>query len=113
MSWVKGADGEAAWGAQAAFSQGSWRSWNPRCLGPSLPLPFPPWLLDLALSWLYTESIICGAVPSCPNSCLFCPQGSVLSERDYESLVMMRMRQAAERQQLIAQMQQEDEGRPT
>nr|XP_025854269.1 dnaJ homolog subfamily C member 17 isoform X1 [Vulpes vulpes] len=41
-------------------------------------------------------------------------QGSVLSERDYESLVMMRMRQAAERQQLIAQMQQEDEvGQPT
>ncbi|XP_052039219.1 dnaJ homolog subfamily C member 17 [Apodemus sylvaticus] len=40
-------------------------------------------------------------------------KGSVLSERDYESLVMMRMRQAAERQQLIAQMQQEDEGRPT
>ncbi|KAM6202161.1 dnaJ homolog subfamily C member 17 [Rhynchocyon petersi] len=41
-------------------------------------------------------------------------QGSVLSDRDYESLVMMRMRQAAERQQLIAQMQQEDEeGPPT
>ncbi|XP_006883072.1 PREDICTED: dnaJ homolog subfamily C member 17 [Elephantulus edwardii] len=41
-------------------------------------------------------------------------QGSVLSERDYESLVMMRMRQAAERQQLIAQMQEEDkEGPPT
>ncbi|XP_011757373.1 dnaJ homolog subfamily C member 17 isoform X2 [Macaca nemestrina] len=40
--------------------------------------------------------------------------GSVLSERDYESLVMMRMRQAAERQQLIARMQQEDqEGPPT
>lgn len=36
-------------------------------------------------------------------------QGSVLSERDYESLVMMRMRQAAERQQLIAQMQQEEQ----
>ncbi|XP_059514318.1 dnaJ homolog subfamily C member 17 isoform X3 [Myotis daubentonii] len=35
-------------------------------------------------------------------------QGSVVSERDYESLVMMRLRQAAERQQLIAQMQQED-----
>ncbi|XP_036154918.1 dnaJ homolog subfamily C member 17-like [Myotis myotis] len=35
-------------------------------------------------------------------------QGSVVSERDYESLVMMRMSQAAERQQLIAQMQQED-----
>uniref|UniRef100_A0A8D0WHG5 DnaJ heat shock protein family (Hsp40) member C17 n=1 Tax=Sus scrofa TaxID=9823 RepID=A0A8D0WHG5_PIG len=41
-------------------------------------------------------------------------QGSVLSERDYESLVMMRMRQAAERQQLIAQMQQEEQaGQPT
>ncbi|XP_023564851.1 dnaJ homolog subfamily C member 17-like [Octodon degus] len=40
-------------------------------------------------------------------------KGSVLSERDYESLVMMRMRQAAERQQLIAQMQQEDEGQHT
>lgn len=41
-------------------------------------------------------------------------KGSVRSERDYESLVMMRMRQAAERQQLIAQMQQEDkEGPPT
>ncbi|XP_038597351.1 dnaJ homolog subfamily C member 17 [Tachyglossus aculeatus] len=37
------------------------------------------------------------------------PQGSVVSERDYESLVMMRLRQAAERQQLIAQMQREDE----
>nr|XP_033807484.1 dnaJ homolog subfamily C member 17 isoform X2 [Geotrypetes seraphini] len=35
--------------------------------------------------------------------------GSVRSERDYESLVMMRMRQAAERQQLIEQMQREDE----
>ncbi|XP_008568467.1 PREDICTED: dnaJ homolog subfamily C member 17 isoform X1 [Galeopterus variegatus] len=41
-------------------------------------------------------------------------KGSVLSERDYESLVMMRMRQAAERQQLMAQMLQEDEeGQPT
>lgn len=36
-------------------------------------------------------------------------QGSVVSERDYESLVMMRMRQAAERQKLIEQMQREDE----
>ncbi|NXJ11749.1 DJC17 protein, partial [Odontophorus gujanensis] len=36
-------------------------------------------------------------------------QASVVSERDYESLVMMRMRQAAERQQLIAQLQREDE----
>ncbi|XP_062973783.1 dnaJ homolog subfamily C member 17 [Elgaria multicarinata webbii] len=36
-------------------------------------------------------------------------QGSVVSERDYESLVMMRMRQAAERQKLIEQMKREDE----
>ncbi|MEE6491932.1 hypothetical protein FKM82_016427 [Ascaphus truei] len=37
------------------------------------------------------------------------PQGSVRSERDFESLVMMKMRQAAERQKLIEQLQQEDE----
>lgn len=37
----------------------------------------------------------------------------MLSERDYESLVMMRMRQAAERQRLISQMQQEEDGQPT
>ncbi|XP_054825852.1 dnaJ homolog subfamily C member 17 [Eublepharis macularius] len=37
-------------------------------------------------------------------------KGSVVSERDYESLVMMRMRQAAERQKLIEQMKLEDEG---
>ncbi|NWQ69493.1 DJC17 protein, partial [Neopipo cinnamomea] len=36
-------------------------------------------------------------------------QASVVSERDYESLVMMRMRQAAERQQLIEQLRREDE----
>ncbi|XP_010155553.1 PREDICTED: dnaJ homolog subfamily C member 17, partial [Eurypyga helias] len=36
-------------------------------------------------------------------------QASVVSERDYESLVMMRMRQAAERQQLIEQLKWEDE----
>ncbi|NXP53380.1 DJC17 protein, partial [Heliornis fulica] len=36
-------------------------------------------------------------------------QASVVSERDYESLVMMRMRQAAERQHLIEQLQREDE----
>ncbi|XP_014796182.1 PREDICTED: dnaJ homolog subfamily C member 17 isoform X2 [Calidris pugnax] len=35
-------------------------------------------------------------------------QASVVSERDYESLVMMRMRQAAERQQLIEQLKRED-----
>uniref|UniRef100_A0A2D4HYD7 Uncharacterized protein n=2 Tax=Micrurus TaxID=8634 RepID=A0A2D4HYD7_MICLE len=39
----------------------------------------------------------------------FFPQDSVVSERDYESLVMMRMRQASERQKLIEKMKQEDE----
>ena len=42
--------------------------------------------------------------------CLCCPlQGSLSSERDYESVVLMKMRQAAERQKLIEQMQREDE----
>ncbi|XP_029937779.1 dnaJ homolog subfamily C member 17 [Myripristis murdjan] len=36
-------------------------------------------------------------------------QGSLSSERDYESVVLMRMRQAAERQRLIEEMQREDE----
>ncbi|XP_053553857.1 dnaJ homolog subfamily C member 17 [Bombina bombina] len=36
-------------------------------------------------------------------------QSSVRSERDFESLVMMKMRQAAERQRLIEQMRFEDE----
>ncbi|XP_053238630.1 dnaJ homolog subfamily C member 17 [Podarcis raffonei] len=40
-------------------------------------------------------------------------KGSVVSERDYESIVMMRMRQAAERQKLIEQMKQEDEEEPS
>lgn len=54
---------------------------------------------------------LCPLTPPCPSSA---SQGSVVSERDYESLVMMRMRQAAERQQLIAQMQREDKvGQPT
>lgn len=39
----------------------------------------------------------------------FLLQTSLGSERDYESLVLMRMRQAAERQKLIEQMQREDE----
>ncbi|XP_029807859.1 dnaJ homolog subfamily C member 17 isoform X1 [Suricata suricatta] len=68
-------------------------------------------LLDnpLKISWLEGRPQGAGG-PSHPGL----SQGSVLSERDYESLVMMRMRQAAERQQLITQMQQEDEvGQPT
>ncbi|KAM8921140.1 dnaJ homolog subfamily C member 17 [Pelodytes ibericus] len=47
------------------------------------------------------------------NRSLLHPQnsfkGSVRSERDLESIVMMKMRQAAERQRLIEQMQQEDD----
>lgn len=41
--------------------------------------------------------------------CLSRPQGAMSNERDYESVVMMRMRQAAERQKLIEQMQREDD----
>jgi len=36
-------------------------------------------------------------------------QGAMANERDYESVVMMRMRQAAERQKLIEQMQRDDD----
>ncbi|XP_032403248.1 dnaJ homolog subfamily C member 17 [Xiphophorus hellerii] len=36
-------------------------------------------------------------------------QSSLSNERDYETVVMMRMRQAAERQRLIEQMQREDD----
>ncbi|TWW72227.1 DnaJ -like protein subfamily C member 17 [Takifugu flavidus] len=36
-------------------------------------------------------------------------QGSLINDKDYESLVLMRMRQAAERQKLTEQMQKEDE----
>ncbi|XP_024285811.1 dnaJ homolog subfamily C member 17 isoform X2 [Oncorhynchus tshawytscha] len=36
-------------------------------------------------------------------------QGALSSERDYESVVLMKMRQAAERQRLIEEMQREDE----
>ncbi|KAK2104793.1 DnaJ (Hsp40), sub C, member 17 [Saguinus oedipus] len=39
-------------------------------------------------------------------------KGSVVSKRDYESLIMMRMRQAAERQQMMARMQPEDQEGP-
>ncbi|XP_043840917.1 dnaJ homolog subfamily C member 17 [Dromiciops gliroides] len=66
----------------------------------------------LKISWL--EGQPQGTVSSDGTGHSGLSQGSVLSERDYESLVMMRMRQAAERQQLIEQMQREDEeGLPT
>ncbi|XP_068961855.1 dnaJ homolog subfamily C member 17 [Petaurus breviceps papuanus] len=66
----------------------------------------------LKITWL--EGQPQGAVSGDGTTHSGLSQGSVLSERDYESLVMMRMRQAAERQQLIERMQREDEeGMPT
>ncbi|XP_029570020.1 dnaJ homolog subfamily C member 17 [Salmo trutta] len=47
-------------------------------------------------------------VLTCPCVCLPL-QGALSSERDYESVVLMKMRQAAERQRLIDEMQREDE----
>ncbi|XP_061651102.1 dnaJ homolog subfamily C member 17 isoform X2 [Phyllopteryx taeniolatus] len=44
-----------------------------------------------------------------PASQCMSTQGSLSNERDYESVVMMRMRQAAERQRLIEQIQKEDD----
>ncbi|NWU93697.1 DJC17 protein, partial [Upupa epops] len=102
---------------------------------PSLPAPALPWVLwgrgagpgremavknevglrsnPLRISWLEGQplkspSAALGASSSSSSQ----PRGSqasVVSERDYESLVMMRMRQAAERQQLIEQLRREDE----
>uniref|UniRef100_A0A673C8V7 DnaJ (Hsp40) homolog, subfamily C, member 17 n=1 Tax=Sphaeramia orbicularis TaxID=375764 RepID=A0A673C8V7_9TELE len=58
----------------------------------------------LKISWLE------GQPESCISSSSGRPtQGCLTNERDYESVVMMRMRQAAERQKLIEQMQREDE----
>lgn len=48
-------------------------------------------------------------VTRCASLFLCHLQGLLTNERDYESVVMMRMRQAAERQRLIEQMQREDE----
>uniref|UniRef100_A0A673CAA4 DnaJ homolog subfamily C member 17 n=1 Tax=Sphaeramia orbicularis TaxID=375764 RepID=A0A673CAA4_9TELE len=54
----------------------------------------------LKISWLEGQPEV--VLPSSQPGCL-------TNERDYESVVMMRMRQAAERQKLIEQMQREDE----
>ncbi|KAM9467067.1 dnaJ homolog subfamily C member 17 isoform 1-T1 [Clarias gariepinus] len=65
----------------------------------------------LKISWLEGQPET--FVPTAPNNATagaFTHSQTALSnERDYESLVLMRMRQAAERQKLIEQMQQEDE----
>ncbi|KAI5624992.1 dnaJ-like subfamily C member 17 [Silurus asotus] len=65
----------------------------------------------LKIAWLEGQPET--AAPVAPNNSTavtFTPsQNSLSTERDYESLVLMRMRQAAERQKLIEQMQQEDD----
>lgn len=62
----------------------------------------------LKITWL--EGQPANTDPTAPNNS---SQNSLSTERDYESLVLMRMRQAAERQKLIEQMQQEDEEEET
>lgn len=58
----------------------------------------------LKILWLEGEPVIA------PQSDQFMgTQSSLTKERDYESIVMMKMRQAAERQKIIEQMQREDE----
>ncbi|XP_074547387.1 dnaJ homolog subfamily C member 17 [Halichoeres trimaculatus] len=61
----------------------------------------------LKISWLegQPEVITTAAQPGQFMS----SQSSLTNERDYESVVMMKMRQAAERQKLIEQMQREDD----
>ncbi|XP_075049085.1 dnaJ homolog subfamily C member 17 [Mixophyes fleayi] len=66
----------------------------------------------LKILWLDTPPL--SAVPDNPskmtsNFSSHLAQDSVRSDRDFESLVLMRMRQAAERQRLIEQLQREDE----
>ncbi|XP_071377786.1 dnaJ homolog subfamily C member 17 isoform X3 [Centroberyx affinis] len=62
----------------------------------------------LKISWLEGEPEVVTPV-SQPGQFISSQQGSLSSERDYESVVLMRMRQAAERQRLIEEMQREDE----
>ncbi|XP_044149410.1 dnaJ homolog subfamily C member 17 isoform X2 [Bufo gargarizans] len=64
----------------------------------------------LQISWLDTPPP--SAMPETVGktaSSGYSAQDPLRSERDYESLVLMRMRQAAERQRLIEQLQKEDE----
>uniref|UniRef100_A0A673C8T1 DnaJ homolog subfamily C member 17-like n=1 Tax=Sphaeramia orbicularis TaxID=375764 RepID=A0A673C8T1_9TELE len=61
----------------------------------------------LKISWLEGQPEV--VLPSSQPGHFMSTQGALTNERDYESVVMMRMRQAAERQKLIEQMQREDE----
>ncbi|XP_070776214.1 dnaJ homolog subfamily C member 17 isoform X2 [Enoplosus armatus] len=58
----------------------------------------------LKISWLEGQP-----EPLVGRSLTGLTQGALTNERDYESVVMMRMRQAAERQRLIEQMQRDDD----
>uniref|UniRef100_UPI0037E9BD16 dnaJ homolog subfamily C member 17 n=1 Tax=Semicossyphus pulcher TaxID=241346 RepID=UPI0037E9BD16 len=61
----------------------------------------------LKISWLEGQPEV---IYTAPQPGLFMSsQASLTNERDYESVVMMRMRQAAERQKLIEQMQRDDD----
>ncbi|XP_042356901.1 dnaJ homolog subfamily C member 17 isoform X2 [Plectropomus leopardus] len=61
----------------------------------------------LKISWLEGQPEV--KSPASQPGLFMSSQGSLSNERDYESVVMMRMRQAAERQRLIEQMQREDD----
>lgn len=61
----------------------------------------------LKISWLEGQPEVFAAASQ--SGQFSSSQGSVSNERDYETIVMMRMRQAAERQRLIEQMQREDD----
>lgn len=61
----------------------------------------------LKISWLEGQPEV--IAPASQPGLFASSQGALTNERDYESVVMMKMRQAAERQRLIEQMQRDDE----
>uniref|UniRef100_A0A8C9XQV6 DnaJ (Hsp40) homolog, subfamily C, member 17 n=1 Tax=Sander lucioperca TaxID=283035 RepID=A0A8C9XQV6_SANLU len=61
----------------------------------------------LKISWLEGQPEV--IAPASQPGQFMSLQGALSNERDYESVVMMRMRQAAERQKLIEQLQREDD----
>ncbi|XP_062296175.1 dnaJ homolog subfamily C member 17 [Scomber scombrus] len=61
----------------------------------------------LKISWLEGQPEV--IAPASQPGHFTSTQSALTNERDYESVVMMKMRQAAERQRLIEQMQKEDE----
>ncbi|XP_053330489.1 dnaJ homolog subfamily C member 17 [Spea bombifrons] len=65
----------------------------------------------LSISWIGSPppENISNMNPRFSSQSVSASQGPLRSERDFESLVLMKMRQAAERQRLIEQMQKEDE----